>query len=282
MSRTGPGQRTLPRLHRLKRGAGAAVRVAAVLLSLAAGPGSAQAEPPLTVFAAASLREALEQIGDAFEAQAGTAPVFSFAGTGTLARQVEAGAPADVFVSADAAWMDYVREAGAVRADTVLEFASNALVLIGPAGSAALAPEADALAARLAGHRLAMADPDTVPAGRYGRAALESTGLWQAVSDALAPMENVRVALGAVARGDTPLGVVYRTDAMVEPGVEILYTFAPDSHPRIRYLAALTASASHPEAAAFLAFLAGAEAREILRSLGFVADNGDGVTQPAD
>jgi molybdate transport system substrate-binding protein len=259
-----------------------ALRLFAVLLSLAMLHGPSQAAQTLTVFAAASLREALEGIGETFEAQTGTSPVFSFAGTGTLARQVEAGAPADVFVSADAAWMDYVRDAGAVRTETILEFASNALVLVGPAGSAPLEPEAAAFEARLAGHRLAMADPDTVPAGRYGKATLESAGLWTAASGALAPMENVRVALGAVARGDTPLGLVYRTDALVEPGVAVLYTFPPDSHPRIRYLAALTGSASHPEAAAFLAFLAGPEAREILRSFGFVADNGKRLTQPAD
>jgi len=260
----------------------AAARAVFAVLALLACQSAALAERPLTVFAAASLREALEEIGDAFETRTGTAPVFSFAGTGTLARQVEAGAPADVFLSADAAWMDYTREAGAVRADTVFEFASNALVLVGPAGSPALNPDANAVKTRLAGHRLAIADPDTVPAGRYGKAALQSDGLWQAVSGALAPMENVRVALGAVARGDTPLGLVYRTDALVEPGVAILYTFPPDSHPRIRYLAASTASASHPGAAAFLAFLAGPEAREILRSFGFVADNGARLTQPAD
>jgi molybdate transport system substrate-binding protein len=272
----------LPDTPRAKGRAIAVARVVLVALAMLSSQSAALAERPLTVFAAASLREALEGIGEAFEAQTGTAPVFSFAGTGTLARQVEAGAPADVFVSADAAWMDYVREAGAVRPETTLEFASNALVLVGPAGSPPLDPDADALEAGLAGHRLAIADPDTVPAGRYGRAALQNTGLWQAVSGALAPMENVRVALGAVARGDTPLGLVYRTDALVEPGVAVLYTFPPDSHPRIRYLAALTGSASHPEAAAFLAFLAGPEAREILRSFGFVADNGERLTQPAD
>ncbi|WP_269584743.1 molybdate ABC transporter substrate-binding protein [Roseibium sp. Sym1] len=233
-----------------------------------------RAAEPLTVFAAASLREAMEAIGAAFEEETGTAVVFSFAGTGTLARQIEAGAPADVFISADAAWMDYVRDAGVVEADTIRDFASNAIVLIGAKGSAALEPAAADLQERLDGHRLAMADPDTVPAGRYGKAALEHQGLWSTVSHALAPMENVRVALTAVVRGDTPAGLVYRTDALIEPGVTILYEFPEGSHPRIRYLAALTGEGDRGAASQFLDFLAGPAAQEVLRSLGFVADNG--------
>lgn len=244
-----------------------------VLLSLVPASGSAQADRPLTVFAAASMREALERIGTAFEGQGGAALRFSFAGTGTLARQVEAGAPADVFVSADEAWMDYVRDAGAVRADTIRDIASNSLVLIGPKGSPPLEPVAGRLEDRLAGQRLVMADPETVPAGRYGKAALEALGLWQSVSGALAPMENVRVALGSVARGDTPLGLVYRTDAMVEPDVGIVYGFPEASHPPIRYLAALTAPSPRPAAQAFLEFLSSPQAKDILRSFGFVADN---------
>ncbi|MEO9530400.1 molybdate ABC transporter substrate-binding protein [Roseibium sp.] len=255
----------------------------ALILSTLAGL-PAHADRPLTVFAAASTREVLEKIGTAFMAETGTPLVFSFAGTGTLARQVEAGAPADVFVSADAAWMDYVRQAGSVRAETVVEFASNALVLIGPKGSVPLTPVAGDLAERLDGHRLAMADPDTVPAGRYGKAALEVSGLWQPVSGALAPMENVRVALASVARGDTPLGLVYRTDALVEPDVAIVYEFPRDSHPPILYLAALTATGRHPAAQAYLEFLSGPAAKEILRSFGFVADNeatpGQSITGP--
>jgi molybdate transport system substrate-binding protein len=232
-----------------------------------------RASDSLTVFAAASLREALELTGEAFEKETGTRVVFSFAGTGTLARQVEAGAPADVFVSADAAWMDYVLEKDAVLPESVREIASNAIVLIGPKGSAPLEPDAQAFEQRLGGNRLAIADPETVPAGRYGRSALESQGLWQAVSGSLAPMENVRIALASVARGDTPLGVVYRTDAAVEPGVVILFEFPEGSHPPIRYLAALTEARSHPDAAAFLDFLSGPSSRDILHSLGFVTDN---------
>lgn len=234
----------------------------------------ARAEQPLTVFAAASLREAMEAVGTAFEAETGTRVVFSFAGTGTLARQIEAGAPADVFLSADEAWMDYVRDAGAVDPDTIRTFASNALVLIGPEDGEPLELSPDTLSARLGPHRLAMADPETVPAGRYGKAVLENLGLWPAVSGSLAPMENVRVALTAVARGDTPLGLVYRTDALIEPDVAILHEFPQDSHPEIRYLAARTVSADHAAATAFLAFLSSQAATEALHSLGFVADNG--------
>ncbi|MCX2724713.1 molybdate ABC transporter substrate-binding protein [Roseibium salinum] len=235
----------------------------------------ASAEQPLTVFAAASVREAMERIGAAFEEQTGTQVVLSFAGTGTLARQVEAGAPADIFVSADAAWMDYVRERGAVRADTIREIASNALVLVGPSGSPAIELDSEGLRAVLDGGRMAIADPETVPAGRYGKAALEKLGLWQAVSPHLAPMENVRIALASVARGDTPLGLVYSTDAAIEPAVSVVAQLPQASHPRIRYLAALTTSRAHPSAQGFLDFLDGPRSEEVLRSLGFVTDKNE-------
>ncbi|MHA7775500.1 molybdate ABC transporter substrate-binding protein [Roseibium sp. M-1] len=244
---------------------------ASALIIAAALP--VRAGEPLTVFAAASLREAMEQAGAAFEKETGGEVVFSFAGTGALARQVEAGAPADVFVSADAVWMDYVLEKDAVQPDSVRDIATNAIVLIGPKDSAPLELSAETLATRLGGNRLAMADPETVPAGRYGKSALETMGLWQAVSGSLAPMENVRIALASVARGDTPLGLVYKTDAAVEPGVAVLFEFPETSHPPIRYLGALTTARNHPDAEAFLEFLTGPASRDILHSLGFVTDN---------
>ncbi|POF33009.1 molybdate ABC transporter substrate-binding protein [Roseibium marinum] len=250
-------------------------RLIIVLCLLTAAILPAAAERPLTVFAAASMREAMEGIGGAFEEQTGTEVVFSFAGTGTLARQVEAGAPADLFVSADAAWMDYVRNHDAVRADAIFEFASNALVLVGPENSPAIELTPDSLHAALKGERLAIADPETVPAGRYGKAALENLGLWSTVSAQLAPMENVRIALASVARGDTPLALVYRTDALVEPAVAVVADLPRESHPPIRYLAALTSVQSHPAAPAFLKFLAAPRAREILHSLGFLTDKVD-------
>ncbi|WP_299477250.1 molybdate ABC transporter substrate-binding protein [uncultured Roseibium sp.] len=232
----------------------------------------AAAGSDLTVFAAASMREALERIGAAYEANTGTSVVFSFAGTGILARQVEAGAPADVFVSADAAWMDYAVERDAVDPGSVRQIASNALVLIGPADEEPLLLTTEAVGDRLEGERMAIADPDTVPAGRYGKAALEDIGLWQSVSGRLAPMENVRVALASVARGDTPLGLVYRTDAVIEPAVSVLAELPLSSHPEIQYLAAQTGPGSHAAAGAFLEFLTGEQSQEILQSLGFVTD----------
>ncbi|MEO1113857.1 MAG: molybdate ABC transporter substrate-binding protein [Pseudomonadota bacterium] len=233
---------------------------------------SVQADRSITVFAAASMREAMERIASKFEEETGTRIVFSFAGTGTLARQVEAGAPADLFISADADWMDYVAESGGVDPDSVRQIASNALVLAGPKGSPEIGLNARDIASFLDGQRMAIADPDTVPAGRYGKEALEHLGLWQTVSGRLAPMENVRIALASVARGDTPLGLVYRTDAEIEPNVAVVAAFPASSHPEIRYLAALTGASSNPAADAFLDFLTSPDAQEILQSLGFVTD----------
>ncbi|MBO0347241.1 molybdate ABC transporter substrate-binding protein [Roseibium sp. CAU 1637] len=241
------------------------------------GPGSramAADEKPLTVFAAASMTDALTEIGQAYERDGHGKIVFSFAGTGTLARQLEAGAPADVFVSADVAWMDYVVERGAVDAGSVVTIAGNALVVIGAEGEEPL-PQPLTLAAltsRLDGGRLAIADPETVPAGRYARQSFESLGLWGGVSDALAPMENVRVALASVARGETPLGVVYGSDAVVEPRVKIVARLPQGSHTAISYPAALVPNAPD-QARDFLGYLGGPKAVKILEDKGFLALN---------
>ena len=173
-------------------------------------------------------------------------------------------------MSADEKWMAYVQDKQAVKPESIRIIATNDLVLVGPAGTDQLELNPDDIKARLAGNRLAMADPETVPAGRYGKAALEATGLWQAVSGKLAPMDNVRVALAAVARGDTPLGIVYGSDASVEPKVRILAVFPEESHPKIRYPAAETVAASG-EADAFIEFLTGDEAQQIFRRKGFSA-----------
>ncbi|MEJ8475035.1 molybdate ABC transporter substrate-binding protein [Roseibium algae] len=228
----------------------------------------ANASEKITVFAAASLTDALSEIGKVFQQGTGTEVVFSFAGTGTLARQVEAGAPADIFVSADEAWMIYVQEKGAVNAATMRIIAGNDLVLIGSAEAAPLSLTAKAIAGRLGDGRLVMADPETVPAGRYAKAALEATGLWATVSGHLAPMDNVRVVLASVARGDAPLGIVYGSDAKVEPKVAVLAEFPEETHPKIRYPAAETVIASI-QAAAFMEFLTGPKAQAIFRSKGF-------------
>ena len=241
-----------------------------VLLLVLVIPAAAQA--PLTVFAAASMREAMERIGVAFEEETGTEIIFSFAGTGTLARQVEAGAPADVFVSADVAWMDYVTDQGAVRPETVQSIASNALVLVGADNTPFFELTPEDLENALDGGRMAIADPDTVPAGRYGKSALESLGLWPSVAPHLAPMENVRIVLASVARGDTPLGLVYQTDAGIEPSVRVLARLPESTHPKIEYLAAVTTEGDHPEVRLFMEFLRGQQARDILHSLGFLTD----------
>lgn len=228
----------------------------------------ALAADKVTVFAAASLTDAMTAIGKDFQAGTGAGVVFSFAGSGTLARQVEARAPADIFISADEAWMAYTVEKEAVDPATVRVIAENELVLVGPKGAEKLELTADALTARLGSGRLAIADPDTVPAGRYGKQSLESTGLWDSVSAKLAPMENVRVALASVARGDTPLGIVYSSDAFIEPDVDVLAVFPRESHAPIRYPAALTVGAS-AGAGAFLEYLSGNAARKRLEEAGF-------------
>lgn len=222
----------------------------------------------ITVFAASSLTTAMDEIGAAFTRDTGTEVVFSFAGTGTLARQIEAGAPADVFVSADETWMTYVVESGAIRADTVRPVAGNTLVLVGPSGEGSLPLSVEAVAGRLGENRLSIADTETVPAGRYAKAALQATRLWQAVAGQLAPMDNVRVALASVARGDTPLGVVYGSDAHVEPKVEVVAVFPDDTHPEIVYPAAMTIDGSE-RGQAFLEFLTGSSAQAILTASGF-------------
>ncbi|TYC54177.1 molybdate ABC transporter substrate-binding protein [Rhodobacterales bacterium] len=234
----------------------------------------ARAETPLTVFAAASLRDAMEKIGAAFQEKTGTPVVFSFAGTGTIARQIEAGAPADIFVSADIAWMDYVDTRGAILAASKRNIAGNTLVMVGPHGSAPLDLSEAALAARLNGARLAIADPETVPAGRYGKSALGYLGLWHSVEASLAQMDNVRIALASVARGDTPLGLVYATDATIEPDVSVVATLPGESYAPIVYPAAITSVSEHPQAQAFMEYLEEPEAKEILQSFGFVTDNG--------
>lgn len=231
-------------------------------------PASGNAAERLTVFAAASMTNALERIGAAYADETGTEVVFSFAGTGVLARQIEAGAPADVFVSADEDWMAHAVSAGAVQPDSVRTIAANRLVLVGPSGSEPLSLSAEAVKARLGGDRLVMADPETVPAGRYGKVALETAGIWDAVSGSLAPMDNVRIALASVARGDTPLGLVYASDAHVEPRVTVLAEIPADAHPPIVYPAALTREA-RDGAEAFVVFLRGPKAQSILTDSGF-------------
>lgn len=226
---------------------------------------------PLTVFAAASLKDVLTELGPLFaKARGGAAPVFSFAASSTLARQIEQGARADLFVSADEAWMRYLVDQRLVRAPVSL--LTNRLALIAPAASTvrlSIGPGFALAAALGPGGRLSIADPDSVPAGRYARAALTSLGVWAQVEGRTARAENVRAALTFVARGEAPLGITYDTDAKVDPRVRIVALFPETSHPRIVYPAAVLTASRNPAADRLLAFLRGAEARAVFERYGF-------------
>jgi molybdate transport system substrate-binding protein len=224
----------------------------------------------VTVFAAASLTDALKQVGEAYRHDTGRAVVFSFAASSALARQIEASSGVDIFVSADADWMDYLDRRGLIAHASRRDLLGNRLALIAPADSRivlGVKPHFD-LAGALGAGRLALADPAAVPAGRYARAALTSLGVWDAVADKIVPAENVRVALAYVAHGEAPLGIVYATDAKAEPKVRVVATFPDDSYPRIVYPAALTKEAK-PQARAFLAYLSGVHAKAIFEKAGF-------------
>ena len=244
-------------------------------LAGAAGAGRTAGEDApaqLLVFAAASLSEALDEVGRVFTTRTGVRVNASYAASSVLAKQIEAGAPADAFFSADLAWVDYLDERGLLKRGSRRDLLGNSLVLIAPADSPlrlSIAPGFD-LTAALGEGRLATADPDSVPAGKYARAALTKLGVWQSVSDRLVRGENVRAALAYVARGEAPLGIVYQTDAQAEKRVRVVGVFPEDSHPPITYPLALTVRA-RPEAARFADFLASETARQIFTRYGFTA-----------
>ena len=244
-------------------------------LAGAAGAGRTAGEnapAQLLVFAAASLSEALDEVGRVFTTRTGVRVDASYAASSVLAKQIEAGAPADAFFSADLAWVDYLDERGLLKRGSRRDVLGNSLVLIAPADSPlrlSVAPGFD-LTAALGEGRLATADPDSVPAGKYARAALTKLGVWQSVSDRLVRGENVRAALAYVARGEAPLGIVYQTDAQAEKRVRVVGVFPEDSHPPITYPLALTVRA-RPEAARFADFLASETARQIFTRYGFTA-----------
>jgi molybdate transport system substrate-binding protein len=236
-------------------------------------PVAARAQAPVTVFAAVSLTDALRDLGQQWAARGNPAPRFAFAASSALARQVEQGAPADLFISADEAWMDYLAARSLVVAATRVSPLGNALVLIAPAGSparVALARGTDLAALLGPRDRIATGDPSNVPAGRYAQAALTWMGQWDAVGHRLARADNVRAALLLVERGEAPFGIVYLTDAQASRGVRIVATFPAESHPPITYPFALTRRAEGNAAArAFLAFLTAPEAAATWQRLGF-------------
>jgi molybdate transport system substrate-binding protein len=224
----------------------------------------------ITVFAAASLTDALNEIGKVYEAKTGNHVVFSFAASSVLARQIESSAGADMFLSADLDWMDYLDKKSLLKPGTRRTLLGNHLVLVAPADlkiNVKIAPHFD-LAGALGNSRLAIADPASVPAGKYGKTALTNLGFWDSVSGKLAVAENVRAALAYVARGETTLGIVYNTDAKIEPRVHVAGTFPDNSHAPILYPVALTKDAK-PAAADFENYLESAAAKAVFAKDGF-------------
>jgi molybdate transport system substrate-binding protein len=248
----------------------------AVLTGLAGAltlPALARAQPGqsgVTVFAAASLKNALDDVAKAYTAATGIPVRVSYAASSVIARQIAEGAPADIFVSADTGWMDDLARRGLILAATRRNLLTNHLALVAPAASTIRLPirRGMPLAATLGDGRLALAGPD-VPAGRYAEAALKALEVWPSVEAHLARGENVRATLAFVARGEAPLGVVYDTDAMIEPAVRIIGLFPDSSHPPIVYPVALVASSHNPQAGAFLAFIEGPRATAVFHRYGF-------------
>lgn len=245
------------------------MRLAFPILALVLSAQTALAE--VTVFAAASLKTALDQIAQDWSAQTGTRVTLSYGGTPALARQIAEGAPADIFLSASKAWMDDLQDKTLIRPETRRDLLGNRLVLVahGDAPPVTVDGSLD-LPGLLDGGKLAMALVDAVPAGQYGRQALTTLGLWAAVEPSVVQSENVRTALQLVALGEAPLGIVYASDAVAEPGVTVIGIFPEDSHQPIVFPAALTVEAG-PDAMAFLDHLSGPAAQEVFQANGFLA-----------
>jgi molybdate transport system substrate-binding protein len=245
--------------------------VLASLLFVLAQPAMAQ-QTAITVFAAASLKNAFDDVDAAFTKTGGAKITASYEASSALAKQIEAGAPADVFISADLRWMDYVAEHKLIKPDTRVNLLGNKLVLIAPKDSkldhVAIARGFDI--AKLAGNgRIAVADVKAVPAGLYAKAALTKLGAWTAAEPKLAQAENVRATLAFVARGETPLGIVYETDARIEPKVKIVGVFPDGSYPPVTYPVAATASTTKTDVSKYLAFLRSRQAKDIFEKYGF-------------
>ena len=241
-----------------------------LLLLSAVLSGTAHAQ---VVFAAASLKNALDEAVAAYKKERSANVRVSYAASSALARQIENGAPADLFISADLDWMDYLDRKGLLAPGTRRNLLGNRLVLIAPAKQPLeLQPKPGfKISEMLKGGRIALADPNSVPAGKYAKAAFEKLGVWDQVARRVAAAENVRAALALVSRGETPLGVVYQTDAAADSGVMIAGVFPAGSHPPIVYPVAALKGAK-AEAAAFLAFIEGAQARGIFGKHGFAVN----------
>jgi len=231
----------------------------------------AAAADKVTVFAAASLKDALDAADAAWAKESGKEAVASYAASGALAKQIENAAPADIFISADLDWMDYVAKKNLIKADTRSNLLGNRLVLVTAKDKAKPVDikQGFDLSALVGDGKLAMGEPKSVPAGKYGQSALDKLGAWKAVEPKVAYAESVRAALALVSRGEAPYGIVYQTDAAADKGVAIVGTFPADSHPPIIYPIALLADSKNPDAAAYLDFLKSEKAAPFFTAQGF-------------
>jgi molybdate transport system substrate-binding protein len=258
-------------MHRLFTRRFAGLFIGFTILCGSVSPPAVAQDKSLTVFAAASMKNALDDVNAAYTAKTGVKIAASYAASSVLAKQIEQGAPADVFVSADTDWMDYATAKKAISEPTRINLLGNSIVLIAPKDSSVsnvtIGPGFDL--AKLAGAgKIATGDVNSVPVGKYAKAALEKLGAWDAAAPKFAMAESVRAALTLVARQEAVLGIVYSTDAKVEPGVKIVGTFPADSHPPIIYPVAATTTAK-AEAAGYLAFLRTSAAKAIFEKYGF-------------
>jgi molybdate transport system substrate-binding protein len=240
-------------------------------IALTATSASAK-DSPVLVFAASSLTEAITVVADAYAATGQPRPTLSFASSSALARQIENGAPASIFISADDQWMDYVATRGLIEPSSRTAFLSNHIVLVAPKSSSfETTIEANfALRTALKGGKLALADPDSVPAGRYAKAALENLGVWRDIEASVVRAENVRAALAFVERGEAAAGVVYATDAALSSNVAVVGTFPEISHPPIAYPIAIVRDADSDQVKAFFTFARSPVALDIYKSFGFI------------
>lgn len=234
--------------------------------------GQALAAEKITVFAAASLTNALQEIAQQYKQEKQVEVVSSFASSSTLARQIEAGAPADLFISADQKWMDYATEKAAIVPDTRVTLLSNSLVVVAPTASeqaAFVISNKTDWQALLKGERLATGNPDHVPAGIYAKEALTSLGVWNTLEPKLAPAEDVRAALALVERREAPLGIVYGSDAVASKGVKVVATFPEDSHKKVEYPMAVVKDHQNAVVDGFYLYLQGPQAAAVFKRYGF-------------
>ena len=243
---------------------------AAIGLSLLPSLTHADDKGPV-IFAAASLKDALDAVNAQWLKESDKKAVPSYAASSALAKQIEQGAPADIFISADEDWMNYLAERKLIKPDTRFDLLGNTLVLIAPKDSKIETKIAEGfpLATLLGDGKLAMANTDSVPAGKYGKAALTKLGVWDQVKDKIAQADNVRAALQLVSRGEAPLGIVYATDAKSDPNVKVIDIFPDGTHPPIIYPIAITASSTNADAPALLAYLKSSAAQSVFKDQGF-------------